>query len=151
MTNYLTEHQNISPIVSRNRPTPFFKCTHPETPIMLSSDQVPSQIEKIVDCGMGHQGISEPAQLTTIFATFPPSKTNYQPVHGELLFYQQSQSASPVRPQLEVRFQKPLTLLPLTATRLGIAHHQFRHKLGVGYPALPHQKNPIPFFKLLPK
>ena len=46
---------------------------------MLSSDQEPSQIEKIVDCGMGHQGISEPAQLTTIFATFPPSKTNYQP------------------------------------------------------------------------
>ena len=49
----------------------------------------------------------------------------------------------------KARFQKPLTLLQLTATVLGITHHQPRHKLGLSYPALPHQKNPLAFFGLL--
>ena len=57
--------------------------------------------------------------------------------------------ATPVRKKLVVRFQKPLTLLQLTANQLGITHHQFRHKLGPGFPALPHQKNPLAFFSLL--
>ena len=54
-----------------------------------------------------------------------------------------------MRPQLEVRFQKPVTILQLTATQLGIAHHKSRHKLGLNHPAPLHQENPLPFFSLL--
>jgi hypothetical protein len=50
----------------------------------------------------------------------------------------------------EVRFQKPVTLLQVTATWLGITTNQVRHKLGFGYPALPHQEKLLPFFSLLP-
>jgi hypothetical protein len=58
--------------------------------------------------------------------------------------------ATPARKKLVVRFQKPLPLLQLTANRFGIAPNQARHTLGFGFPALPHQKIPLPFFKLLP-
>jgi hypothetical protein len=37
----------------------------------------------------------------------------------------------------EVRFQKPVTALQLTANRFGITTNQARHKLGLGHPALP--------------
>ena len=52
------------------------------------------------------------------------------------------------RMKLEVRFQKPVTLLQLTAAQLGITHHQSRHKLGPGFPALPHQKKPVSFLRV---
>ena len=55
-----------------------------------------------------------------------------------------------VQPHPEVRRQKPLTLLQLTAIHLGITHHQSRHKLGLSCPALHHQQNPLAFFGLLP-
>ncbi len=58
-------------------------------------------------------------------------------------------SATSVRPQLEVRFQKPVTSLKLTATPLGITTNQARYKLGLGHPAPLHQKIPLPFFSLL--
>ena len=61
------------------------------------------------------------------------------------------QGSGSVRPHPKVRFQKPVTLLQLTATQFGIAHHLSRHKLGLSYPALPHQKNPLVFFGLLPQ
>jgi hypothetical protein len=53
------------------------------------------------------------------------------------------------RKKPEVRFQKPLSLLQLTATRLGIAHPKSRHKLGLSRPALLHQENSLAFFSLL--
>ena len=56
-----------------------------------------------------------------------------------------------VRPHPKVRFQKPITLLQLTATTFGIAPNQSRHKLGLSHPALPWQKNPLAFFRLLAK
>ena len=40
----------------------------------------------------------------------------------------------PARPQLEVRFQKPVTRLQPTATQLGIAPPQVRHTLGFSQP-----------------
>ena len=55
-----------------------------------------------------------------------------------------------VRPRLKVRFQKPLSTLQLTANCFGIAPNQARHKIGLGHPGLLHQKNPLPFFQLLP-
>ena len=56
---------------------------------------------------------------------------------------------SGVWPHPKVRFQKPVTLLQLTADRLGIIHHKSPHNLGPDSPALPHQKNPLTFFGLL--
>jgi hypothetical protein len=53
------------------------------------------------------------------------------------------------RPTLKVRFRKPLTPLPLTATRFGITNNQAQHKLGLGHPAPLHQEFPLPFFSLL--
>ena len=58
--------------------------------------------------------------------------------------------ASQVRPHPKVRFQKPLTLLQLTATQLGITHQQSRHKLDLNHPAPLHQEIPLRFFQLLP-
>jgi hypothetical protein len=54
-----------------------------------------------------------------------------------------------VRASLEVRFQNPLPLLQLTATQLGIAHHQYRHRFGVGHRSPTPRKNLFRFFKLL--
>ena len=55
------------------------------------------------------------------------------------------------RPQLEVRFQNPLTLLQLTASQLDIITTPVRHNLGSSHPALSHQENSIHFFSLLPR
>jgi len=40
-----------------------------------------------------------------------------------------------VRPRFEVRSGKPVTFLRLTATQLGITHHQSRSTLNFGRPA----------------
>jgi hypothetical protein len=61
----------------------------------------------------------------------------------------ENKSLGSVRNWLEVRFQKPVTLLQLTATQLGIATTKVRHKLGFGHPSLSHQKIPLSFFGLL--
>jgi hypothetical protein len=53
------------------------------------------------------------------------------------------------RPHLEVRFQKPLTTLQLTAYCFAITNNQTRHKLGLYHPALLHREIPLPFFSLL--
>ena len=47
------DHRNLPPDLKR--PTPFFKRTHPEIPIMISGHQMPTQIEQIGDSGMGTQ------------------------------------------------------------------------------------------------
>ena len=58
-----------------------------------------------------------------------------RPVGGELLTRYFNGTGYTVDPTPKFGFIKPLTLLPLTATQLGIAHHQFRHTLGPGHPA----------------
>ena len=56
-----------------------------------------------------------------------------------------------VRPQLKVRFQKPVTTLQFTALFVKVvATNQSRHKLGLGHPAPRHQEIPLAFFNLLP-
>ena len=42
-------------MVSSYRLTPFFKRTFPEVPIMLSPNQVPTEIEQIADSSMSTQ------------------------------------------------------------------------------------------------
>jgi hypothetical protein len=45
----------ISPQLSSNCPTPFCKCTYPELPEVLGSNQMTAQIEKVTDSGMDTQ------------------------------------------------------------------------------------------------
>ncbi len=52
-------------------------------------------------------------------------------------------------PRSKFGIEKPLSTLQLTATTLGVIPNQSRHKLGLGHPALPLQKNPLHFFSLL--
>jgi hypothetical protein len=58
-------------------------------------------------------------------------------------------TGSQARQSFKVRFQKPVTILQLTATTLGITTNQSRHKLGLSNPARPHQEIPLSFFSLL--
>ena len=51
---------NFELLASGNRPLPFFKRTNPQIPIVLSPNQVPSQIEQIGNNSMCSQ---EPLRL----------------------------------------------------------------------------------------
>jgi hypothetical protein len=43
------------------------------------------------------------------------------------------------------------TILKLEVRWIGIGNNQAQHTLGLNYPALPHQENPLAFFNLLPR
>lgn len=70
------------------------------------------------------------------------------PVGGELVIHDWNHGVSGM---FGVRFQKSVTLLPLTAIQLGIALPPAQHTFGIGSSALPHQENSIPFFSLQPR
>ena len=60
----------IRRIVSSNCPTPLIERTHPQIPIMFSSNQVPTQTEEIRDRSMS---IKEPLSLLGRFEPPHPS------------------------------------------------------------------------------
>jgi hypothetical protein len=49
------EQSNSDLHASRHCPVPFPECTHPELPVMPCTNQMSTQIEKIMDSGMGIQ------------------------------------------------------------------------------------------------